>query len=277
MSDRPLRSVLFLPASNPRALEKARSLACDVVVLDLEDATAPDAKAEARVAAVAAVRDGGFDERTVVVRVNALDTVWGADDLEALTQVRPDAMLAPKVGSAADVREYADRLPDGADLWVMIETCRGVMHLPEIASASARLCALVLGTNDLSKDMNRPLGPDRRALHFAMSAVVTAGRGCGLSVVDGVFNGLDDAEGLAREAVEGRAFGFDGKSLIHPSQIGAANRAFSPSEAELDWARTVVEAYRGRGDGAGALRVGGVMVEPLHREQAERLLKRAAS
>lgn len=273
MSERPLRSVLFLPASNSRAIDKARVLPCDVVVLDLEDATAPEAKVQARALATQAVRDGGFGERTLVVRVNALDTVWGADDLIALSEAVPDAVLAPKVGSAEDVRDYASRLPTAAPLWAMIETCRGVMHLSEITAASARLCALVLGTNDLSKDMHRPLGPDRRALHYAMSAVVTAARACGLVAVDGVFNGLDGAEGLAAEAAEGRAFGFDGKSLIHPSQIETTNRAFSPSEAELAWARAVVAAYADPAlADAGAIRIGGAMVERLHLAQAERML-----
>lgn len=273
---RPLRSVLFLPAGNPRAVEKARTLAADAVVLDLEDATGPEHKDYARASAVQALTDGGFGERTVVVRVNALDTRWGADDLEALRPLRPDAVLAPKVGSPADVRDYADRLPEHAQLWAMIETSRGVLALREIAASSERLTTLVVGTNDLSKDMKRPIGPDRRALHTALSLAVLSARACGLQVVDGVYNALEDTDGLQREAEEGRAFGFDGKSLIHPSQIETANRAFSPSDEETAWARAVVDAYADPANAeAGAIRLKGAMVERLHLEQARRTLRLA--
>lgn len=273
MTPKPLRSVLFLPAGNARAVQKARTLPCDAIVLDLEDATGPEHKHFARAAAVQALSDGGFGDRTVAVRVNALDTRWGADDLDALRSARPDAIVAPKVGSAGDVRDYAGRLPDGVCLWAMVETCRGVLCLRDIVGASERLTALVVGTNDLSKEMRRPLGSDRRALHAALSAAVLAARSCGLQVVDGVFNALEDTDGLRAEAEEGRAFGFDGKSLIHPSQIEAANRAFSPSDEETAWARAVAAAYTDPANAeAGAIRLEGRMVERLHLEAARRIL-----
>lgn len=271
-ANRPLRSVLFMPAWNSRAMDKARSLACDAVVLDLEDATAPERKAEAREAA--AVRGGGFGERLLAVRVNGLDTDWGADDLAALSQVAPEVVVAPKVGSAADVRAYAERLHPRSRLWAMVETCRGVLNLAEIARVGGPLSALVLGVNDLSKDMRRPLSRDRSALHAAMSLTVTAARAHGLTAVDGVFNDLEDAEALAAEAAEGRAFGFDGKSLIHPSQIEAANRAFSPSRAELNRAHAVIAAFAAPENvDKGAVRVDGAMAERLHLAEAERVVR----
>ncbi len=276
MTPRPLRSVLFLPADNPRALAKARTLPCDAVVLDLEDAVAPERKSEGRAAAVEAVRAGGWGERLLAVRVNALDTPWGAEDLAALGDAAPEAVVAPKVGQPEDVRDYAARLADGAQLWAMVETCRGVLHAAEIARSGPPLAALVVGANDLSKDMGRPLGPDRRPLHAALSTAVMAARACGLCVVDGVFNTLDDPDGLSREAAEGRSFGFDGKSLIHPSQVEPVNRAFGPAEAELAWARAVVEAFAApENAGKGAVRAAGAMVERLHLEQAEALLRLA--
>ena len=272
-----VRSVLYLPASNPRAIEKARGLDCDAVILDLEDAVAPDAKAEARQAAVEALKAGGFGPR-VGVRVNGLDTPWGADDLTALDGLQPAFVVAPKIESAQAVREVAARLPDGIALWVMVETPLSVLRLDQIAGAGAPLAALMLGINDFGERMNLVLGPDREPLKPWLAAVVAAARGHGLLAIDGVVNAVDDADRLAAECRQGRAFGFDGKSLIHPNQIAAANAAFSPSPEEVARAREVVAAFASaEAEGKGAIRVGYRMVERLHLEAAHRLLARHAA
>ena len=272
-----VRSVLYLPAANPRAIEKARGLTCDAVILDLEDAIAPASKAEARRAAVQALKAGGFGPR-VGIRVNGLDTSWGADDLAALDGLKPAFVVAPKIESAEAVREVAARLPDGVALWVMIETPLSVLRLDQIAGAGAPLAALMLGINDLGERMNLTLGPDRDPLKPWLAAVVAAARGHGLLAIDGVVNATDDADRLQTECRQGRAFGFDGKSLIHPAQIAAANAAFSPSAEEIARAREVVAAFgAAEADGKGAIRVGYRMVERLHLDAAHRLLARHAA
>jgi citrate lyase subunit beta/citryl-CoA lyase len=277
------RSVLYLPGSNARALEKARTVPCDAVVLDLEDAVAPEAKEAARDQVLAALSQGGFGRREVVVRVNGLDTPWGEADLEALAKVPPDAVLVPKVETAGDVARYDQRLaeaPEPTRLWAMVETCRVLFHLDAVAalSSSTRLSALVMGTNDLAKEMGAEPGRERTPLHPALSLSVSAARAHGLTVIDGVFNGLDDAQGLEAECRQGRAFGFDGKTLIHPSQIEPCNRAFSPSDDDLAWARAVADAFADPANaGQGALRVQGQMAERLHLARAERLLAAAAN
>lgn len=268
------RSVLYLPASNPRAIEKARGLNADAVILDLEDAVAPDAKAGARRAVVDALSAGGFGGR-VGVRVNGLDTPWGADDLTALCVHKPDFVVAPKIESPEAVRAVAARLPAGADLWIMIETPLSVLRLDAIAGAGAPLAALMLGVNDFGERMNLVLGPDRDPLKPWLAAVVAAARGHGLLAIDGVVNAVDDADRLQAECRQGRAFGFDGKSLIHPAQIDAANAAFSPSPEEVAKAREVVAAFASAdAEGKGAIRVGYRMVERLHLDAAHRLLAR---
>lgn len=273
----PVRSVLFLPADNPRAVEKARTLPCDVAILDLEDAVAPAAKAEARHAAVAALTAGGFGCR-VGVRVNGLDTPWGADDLAALGRLKPDFVVAPKIESAEAVREFAAPLPDGVALWIMVETPLSVLRLDRIAGAGAPLAALMLGINDLGERMNLVLGPEREPLKPWLAAVVAAARGHGLLAIDGVVNAVDDVDRLRAECLQGRAFGFDGKSLIHPAQIDAANAAFSPSAEEVARAREIVAAFAAAdAEGKGAIRVGYRMVERLHLDAAHRLLARHAA
>lgn len=269
-----LRSVLYLPASNPRAIEKARGLDADAVILDLEDAVAPDAKAEARAAAVAALRAGGFRAR-VGVRINGLDTPWGEDDLAGLAGLRPAFVVAPKIESPEAVRDVASRLAEGVTLWVMVETPLALLRLDQIAGAGAPLAALMLGINDLGERMNLVLGPDREPLKPWLAAVVAAARGHGLLAIDGVVNAVDDLDRLTAECRQGRAFGFDGKSLIHPAQIAAANAAFSPSPEEVARAREVVAAFAAAdAEGKGAIRVGYRMVERLHLEAAHRLLAR---
>ena len=274
---RPRRSVLFLPASNPRAVAKARELACDVVVLDLEDAVAPEAKAAAREAAAAAIAEG-FGGREVVLRVNALDTPWGEADLAAAARAAPDAVLAPKVNTAAEVRAYDGGLctaPPRVRFWAMIETPRAVLELPAIAAeaGATRLDALVLGVNDLGASTRARRTPGREPFAYAMAATVTAARAYGLLAIDGVHNAVEDTEGLEAACRQGRDFGFDGKSLIHPSQIEAANRAFSPSDEEVAWAEAVSAAFADPANaGKGAVRVDGKMAERLHLEEAERIL-----
>ncbi|MDO8378151.1 CoA ester lyase [Phenylobacterium sp.] len=270
---RPRRSVLYMPAANARAIEKARDLACDVVILDLEDAVAPDAKDLARDQAVAAVTAGGFGRREVVIRVNGLDTPWGADDLAAAAAVRPAAILAPKVSSPADAAAYDKGLEGDTRLWVMIETCAALFALDAIAASPGRLEALVIGTNDLAKEMRCRLTVERAPLAGPLSLSVAAARAHGLAILDGVFNGIDDDEGLARQCAQGSEFGFDGKTLIHPRQIEAANAAFSPAPDEVRWARMIVEAFDSPENAAkGVLRVEGRMVERLHLAQAQRLI-----
>ena len=269
-----VRSVLYLPASNPRAIGKARGLDCDAVILDLEDAVAPGAKSEARRAAVGALEAGGFGPR-VGVRINGLDTPWGTDDIAALTGLKPDFMVAPKIESEEAVREVADRLPGGIALWAMIETPLSLLRLDRIAGAGAPLAALMLGINDLGERMNLSPGPDREPLKPWLAAVVAAARGHGLLAIDGVVNATDDAGQLKAECRQGRAFGFDGKSLIHPNQIAAANQAFSPSPEEVARAREVINAFAAaEAEGKGAIRVGYRMVERLHLDAAHRLLAR---
>jgi citrate lyase subunit beta/citryl-CoA lyase len=268
---RPRRSALFMPASNARAIAKARALPCDVVILDLEDAVAPEAKTEARTAAVAAVKEGGFGSRELVVRANALASEWGRADLVALARTRPDAILLPKVSNAADVSAAREIVGD-VTFWAMIETPGALLNLPEIASADG-LAALVLGPNDLAKELGTRLRPDRQPLQPWLALTVAAARAHGCVALDGVFNAIDDASGLAAECDQGAAFGFDGKTLIHPSQIDAANAAFSPDQVEVEQARAIVAAFANpEATGRGAIRLGGRMVERLHLQQAERTL-----
>ena len=276
------RSALYLPASNARALEKARTLPCDVVILDLEDSVAPEAKDAARAAVVTAIAAGGFGRREVVVRVNGLDTPYGEADLKAMAEAGPDAVLAPKIGDSGDVARYDGRLghaPARTRLWVMIETARSLFHLQGIAAAAetSRLGGLVLGLNDLAKETGARLTPGREAFTTALSLSVATARMADIAVLDGVFVDLDDEPGLARECEQGAVFGFDGKTLIHPRQIEACHRAFSPSEQALAEARAVIAAFADpQNQGRGVLRVGGRMVEGLHLAQAERLVAMAA-
>ena len=274
---RPRRSLLYVPASNARALVKARELACDGVILDLEDSVAPEAKDQARAAAAAAVAEG-FGDREVVVRCNGLDTPWGAADLDALAEAEPDAVLAPKVSSAAEVKAY-DRALDGRTrLWVMVETAPAVLNLGEISGCAAgtRLEAMVLGPNDLSAEL-RLKGPIARAgLRTALFQMNLAARAHGLGAIGGVYNSIEDAAGFEAECAEEAGLGLDGKTLIHPAQIEAANRIFSPSPEELAWARAVVAAFAAPGAaGQGAIRLEGRMIERLHLEQAQRALAMA--
>ncbi|WP_296819308.1 CoA ester lyase [Brevundimonas sp.] len=264
-----LRSVLFMPANNARAVEKARTLDCDAVVLDLEDAVGPEDKEAARAAAAAAL-SAGFTGKIAAVRINGLDTPWGEADLRSLAGA--DAVVLPKVGDASVVAEASGQAA-GAPVWAMIETCRGVLNVANIAAAPG-VGALVLGQNDLAAEMRCRPGADRAPLWSAMGATVTAARAHGLTALDGVYNAFQDTAGFEAECRQGRAFGFDGKTLIHPSQIAAANAAWTPDPDEVAWARAVVAAYAAPGaEAAGVLRVDGRMVERLHLAEARRILE----
>ncbi|WP_174286729.1 CoA ester lyase [Sphingomonas bacterium] len=270
----PRRAALYLPASNPRAIAKARTLIADVMILDLEDAVAPEAKADARAAAVAAIDEGGFGMRELVVRANGLGTGWGADDLAALAAAKPDAILVPKVSDAADVAIYVERA-GGVPVWAMVETAGAVLRLDAIAAVPG-LAALVMGTNDLAKDLRMRPGADRLPMHGFLAATVAAARAHGRIALDGVWNAIDDAAGLAAECAQAVAFGFDGKTLIHPGQIDACLAAFRPSAAEIAAAEAIVAAFAQPGAaGKGAIRHAGGMVERLHLAEAEALLARA--
>ena len=259
----PRRSVLFVPGSSTRMLEKARGLPCDVVVLDLEDSVAPEAKESAREAVCAALKD--YNRHETVVRINALTSLWGQADLAAVQAAHPDAILLPKVERAADIAAAKASVP----LWAMIETPLAILNVAEIA-ASGVTC-LAMGTNDLLKAMQGQPLPDRRNLWWAMSQTVTAARAFGLSVLDGTHNEIDDLEGFAASCAQGRAFGFDGKTLIHPLQIGPCNRAFAPSREEIAQARRILQAFAAN-PGKGVIALDGRMIEGLHAEEARRLL-----
>lgn len=282
---RPRRSVLYVPASNEKALAKAPKLACDAVVIDLEDAVAPSAKADAR-ARLAGVfadrREGGPD---LVIRVNALSSSWGPDDLAAAAACAPDAILLPKVDGPKDVLA-ADDLLDSLDadpaikLWAMIETPKAMLNLGPIAELgrdpAARLACLVAGTNDLAKETGVRMTPDRRWLVPWLQQIVLSARAGGLDALDGVSNDFRDLEAFARECDQGRAMGFDGKTLIHPAQVEPANRAFSPSPDEIAEASAIIAAFALPDNmGKGVIQIDGRMVERLHLEQAERLLAKA--
>lgn len=276
--DRPRRSALFMPASNPKAVAKSRELPADVIIFDLEDAVAPDQKEDARDAAVAALYRGGFGHREVVVRVNALDSAWGKADIEAVARSGADAVLVPKVSTPEDVLRYHEALtnaPTELQLWAMIETCSAVLHLDAMAALakSTRLALWVIGPNDLAKEMRARPTPDRRAIAPFLSFAVAAARAHGLSILDGVCNDFNDLEAFAAEAEQGLILGMDGKTLIHPNQIAPCNTVFSPSAEEVEWADKIVAAFASpEARGKGAIKLEGRMVELLHLEQAERTL-----
>ncbi len=276
MTTRRRRSALYMPASNARAIAKAQTLDCDVVILDLEDAVAPDEKAAARDRVVEAVREGGFGGRELVVRVNGLDTPWHADDIAAIRAIGLAAVLVPKVSSVADLLTVRASLGEnGSPIWAMIETCAAILALPALSAAAAQthLTALIVGTNDLAKEMRCRLGADRMPLIPALTATIMAARAAGIVALDGVCNALDDPPRFAAECAQGATLGFDGKTLIHPSQIDVANAGFGPTEEELAWARKVVAAFaRSESADKGAIRLDGQMVERLHLVEAEATL-----
>lgn len=273
---RPVRSVLYIPASKPRAMEKAASLDCDAIIFDLEDAVAVDEKAAARATLAEALAQGGFGHRAKIVRINGFDTPWGRDDAAAVARMAADAVLIPKVSSAADVEAVAQVVP-GLPLWAMMETPRGVLNAAEIA-AHPRMQGFVLGTNDLAKDLGSRFRPDRLPMLAGLGLCLLAARAAGLVCIDGVYNAFKDDAGLAAECAQGRDMGFDGKTLIHPAQIEIANAAFAPTEAEIDLARRQIAAFAAaEAEGRGVAVVDGRIVENLHIVTARQTLARMAA
>jgi len=280
MSIRPRRSVLYMPGSNARAIEKAKTLAADGVILDLEDAVAPDAKTTARSQVAAAVRAGGFGPREVLIRVNGIDTEWFANDLDAAVAAKPDAVLVPKVSEPRQLDMIGQRLFDmHADLhirvWAMIETPTAIFNIRELAAAAkdseTRLAGFVIGTNDLAKETRARLVPGRAPMLSWLSACVLAAHSYGIDILDGVYNDLSDAEGFMHECTQGRDMGFDGKTLIHPNQIGPCNTAFSPGAEEIAQARKTITAFNlPENKGKGVVQIDGRMVERMHADIAAR-------
>lgn len=280
MDVRPRRSVLYMPGSNDRALEKAKSIPADALILDLEDAVAPDAKTEAREKVCAAVRNGGYGKRELIIRVNALETPWGADDLKAASEAGPDAILVPKVGRPGDIISAAKvvtaaNAPDKTMLWAMMETPMSILNVREIAMAGIerehRLTCLVMGTNDLIKESHARAYEDRFAVVPWLSMTIVAARAYGLDVLDGVYNDFRDLDGLRRECEHGRTLGMDGKTLIHPGQVAITNEIFSPSPGEVEWSRKIIAAFAlPENASLGVITVEGKMVERLHLQMSER-------
>lgn len=275
---RPRRSALYMPGSNARALEKARTIDADVLILDLEDAVAPDAKDLARKQIVDAVAAKGFGHRELVVRINALSTPWGADDIKAMAAAAPDAVLVPKVGSGEEAASLSAALDDaGADpsvaLWVMFETPQAVLNAASIGSAGGRLACLVAGTNDLVKEFNGLHTPGREGLLPSLVLLLAAARANGLAAIDGVHNDITDLTALEAVCSQGRALGFDGKTLIHPTHVAIANKAFAPSASELEDARKILAAFDlPENQSKGAISLNGRMVERLHADIARRVV-----
>jgi len=278
MSDelRPRRSVLYMPSSNERALEKAKTIPCDGLILDLEDAVAPDAKPAAREAACAAAASSGYGGREVTVRVNGIGTEWHAADMVAVCAAGPDAVVVPKVSTAEEVRGLSTVLewggaPEHTRLWAMIETPEAIFNVREIAAASDRLSVLVMGTNDLVKELYAEHVPGRAPLLTSLSLAVLAARASGIAILDGVYNDVQDADGFLTECRQGRELGFDGKTLIHPGQVEGANAAFAPSEQAVEDARGILQAWED-GAGSGVVTYHGRMIESLHVDTARRTL-----
>ena len=281
MTIRPRRSLLYMPGSNARAIEKARELPADGVILDLEDAVAPDAKAQARELVVQALQKGGFGGREVLVRINGLDTAWWRDDL-AVAAAGPDALLLPKVSTPEQLRELARHFVGvGAEarirVWAMMETPLAMLNARDIAAAAldpaTRLAGFVMGTNDLAKETRARIVPGRAPMLPWLTACVAAARAYGLAILDGVYNELGDLEGFAAECAQARDLGFDGKTLIHPQQIAPCNAAFSPAPEEVAWARKIIAAFDlPENAGKGVIQIEGRMVERLHGEMARQVV-----
>ncbi len=277
---RPRRSVLYMPAANERALEKAKSIPCDAIIFDLEDAVAPDAKPAARERAIAAVRSGEYGRRELTIRCNGLATPWGADDLAASGAAGPAAVVVPKVDSTGNVDEVAAVLDTVLDsgaakpvpIWAMIETPTAILDVRAIA-AHPRVEVLVMGTNDLARELRAPLVTGRANLVAHLATALLAARAAGKGALDGVFNDVGDVDGFAAECRQGVELGFDGKTLIHPSQVEPANRAWSPTDDDIEQSRRIIDAYtEAEADGRGVVTVDGRMIEHLHVANARRTL-----
>ena len=282
MTIRPRRSALYMPGSNARALDKARSLPADVLIFDLEDAVAPALKETARAQVLAALREGGYGSREVVVRVNGASTPWGRDDLIALAGAGADAVLLPKVGAPGDIMRASRELreagaPESLQIWAMMETPIAILNADSLVGTAAdptsRLTALVMGVNDLVKDTRGRLTKGRASMVPYLAICVAAARAYGVDILDGVFGDLRDEAGLMAECEQGRDLGMDGKTLIHPGQIAAANEAFRPSDEDIAWSRKVLAAFAAPGaQDAGVIALEGRMIERLHAEIARRTI-----
>ncbi len=274
MTVRPFRSALYIPGSKERALDKARGLPVDAILFDLEDAVAPDEKVNARATLAAALTEGGYGDRYKIVRMNGLDTEWGADDAAAVAEMDCDAVLVPKVNSASDIDAVVERAP-GKPIWAMMETPLAVINAAQIAAHPA-VEGFVLGTNDLAKDLGTRKAARREPLLYALQACLMAARAHGVIALDGVYNAFKDDEGLAEECEQGRDMGYDGKTLIHPAQIEITNRIFAPTEAEIDLARRQIAAYdEAIATGQAVAVVDGRIVENLHIVTARATLAKA--
>ena len=275
---RPRRSILYMPGSNARALEKGRTLAADGLILDLEDAVAPEAKETARDQVRNAIKEGGYGKREVIVRVNPMDTAWGHDDLTAVATMGADAVLLPKVESADAVHQAEDIMgtagaPDELSVWCMMETPLGMLHAEEISHASPRVGALVMGTSDLAKDLQCAHTPDRIPFMTSLGLCMLAARAAGIGILDGVHLNLDDDEGFKDSCKQGAELGFDGKTLIHPKTIDAANKIFAPSNDVIEWSEKIIAAHaKAAKEGKGIVVVDGQLIENLHVLNAERLV-----
>jgi citrate lyase subunit beta / citryl-CoA lyase len=280
MKIRPRRSVLYMPGSNARAIEKARTLPVDCIILDLEDSVAPEAKVTARAQVSAAVAAGGFGSREVIVRINALETEWWHQDLAVIASAKPDAILVPKISRPDELKHVDRELDDmraepGIRIWAMTESPLAMLNARDIAAVTndpnARLAAFVMGTNDLAKETRTRIVPGRAPMLPWLMTCVAAARGHGIDIIDGVFNDLGDSQGFARECAQARDLGFDGKTLIHPNQIEACNAAFAPSTDEVAQARKIIDAFdRPENKGKGVIALDGRMVERLHADMARR-------
>lgn len=273
---KPLRSVLYMPSSNERALEKAKTLPADAIIFDLEDAVAPDAKPAAREAAAAAVASGEYGRRHLIIRVNGIGTEWHDDDIRAAAKAGPDVVLVPKVNSAEEVLQLVDALaaagaPERTTLWAMVETPIGMLNALSIATASERLTGFVMGTNDLVKELYAEHVPGRQPVITGLGLALLAARAAGIVIIDGVYNDVKDIDGFLAEVEQGRQMGFDGKTLIHPGQVEGANTGFAPNEKAVEDARGLIQAWED-GKGSGVVTYNGKMVESLHVESAERTL-----
>jgi citrate lyase subunit beta / citryl-CoA lyase len=282
---RPRRSVLYMPGANTRALEKAKTINADALIFDLEDAVAPDAKSDARSNVAAAVASGtdAYGNKELTIRCNGLDTPWGADDIRAAAEVGPAAVVIPKINSVDDVKQVEDALnaanaPSHTRIWAMLESPLAVLRAYDICTASDRVNVLVMGTNDLAKELRCVVGADRAALMYGLSTCLNAARASGKTILDGVYNAVNDEAGFTSECQQGSTMGFDGKTLIHPSQVDLCNAAFSPTAGEIDQARRVVAAFdEALAVGQGVVSLDGRMIENLHVDNAQRILSVAAA
>jgi citrate lyase subunit beta / citryl-CoA lyase len=280
---RPRRSVLYMPGANERALDKAKTLPADALILDLEDAVAPDAKVAARSNVCAAAVSGEYGSREITIRVNSIETEWHAEDLRAVAEAGPSGVVVPKINSVADVHQIEKGLeaagaPDHTMIWAMVETPVAMLHAEEIAQSSDRLAVLVMGTNDLAKELHAEHVPGREPLLTGLGLCLLAARATGKVILDGVYNDIKNEGGFAAECLQGRQLGFDGKTLIHPSQLEPCNRAFAPSEDEIASSREIIDAFEAAtAEGKGVVTVNGRMIENLHVDNARRVLAVAAA